>query len=131
MGQYNDISNLSYLAGVEPFEGIASTMNAAPPMLPAITASNRKIGRTCSMEGCSTQASFRFLYDRNRAYCAKHKSDGMIDYRSRKCEHLGCNVIASFNYFSLKKRRFCKVHAEPGMMVSHNVFLIVFFVAMI
>lgn len=83
---------------------------------------NKKIGRTCISEGCSTQASFRFPNEKDNVYCAKHKLSGMIDYRSRKCEHPDCTTIASFNFFGLKKRRFCKLHAEPGMLVAFRTY---------
>ena len=121
MGQYNELSSLSYLAGVESFESMNEITTGTPT--PVMATSNRKIGRICSIEGCPTQASFRFLNDKNRAYCAKHKSNGMVDFRSRKCEYIGCTIIASFNYLGLKKRRFCKVHAEPGMLVSQTIII--------
>ena len=121
MSQYNELSSLSYLAGVESFESMNGITAGTPP--PVMATSNRKIGRICSIEGCPTQASFRFLNDKNRAYCAKHKSNGMVDFRSRKCEYIGCTIIASFNYLGLKKRRFCKVHAEPGMLVSQTIII--------
>ena len=50
-------------------------------------------------------------------FCKTHKTDDMIDVKSKKCKD--CSKTATYN-FDGKKGEFCSVHAKEGMIYVYK-----------
>ena len=74
----------------------------------------------CKFEGCNIIPSFNFQGEKTRAYCRKHKQEGMINIRTTKCKFKGCDIISSFNFEEEKTPLYCFLHKKEGMINIKN-----------
>jgi hypothetical protein len=69
----------------------------------------------CAFEGCTKNPSYNFANEKGR-YCAKHKTDEMVNVQFKLCEHEDCNIQASFNYEGENKKLYCNTHKLFSMV---------------
>ncbi len=50
------------------------------------------------------------------AWCAAHKSEGMVNNRHRLCAFPNCTSHATFKHVGQPHPTFCGVHREEGMV---------------
>ena len=50
------------------------------------------------------------------AWCAAHKSEGMVNNRHRLCAFPNCTSHATFKRVTEQQPTFCGVHREEGMV---------------
>jgi hypothetical protein len=68
------------------------------------------VSTICKHDNCKTQAIFGLETDRNKIYCAKHKTTDTIDLVSARCKYDNCNKLASYGLDFDKKRIYCANH---------------------
>jgi hypothetical protein len=74
------------------------------------------MGKRCVHIGCTKiKPNFDILGGKGR-FCADHKSDDMVDVRSKQCEHLGCTKVNPKFDVSGGKGRFCADHKSVDMV---------------
>ncbi len=73
-----------------------------------------KPNRYCRHEDCFTTATFNDPNNKTPLFCAKHKTTGMVDVRSKKCIYEGCNRQPIYNIPG-EKAKFCGKHKTNEM----------------
>ena len=74
--------------------------------------------RYCIYDGCMTTASYN-IAGNPRRFCAKHKSNDMINVKTARCIHDGCMTIPSYNLAG-EKARYCVKHKKENMIDVTN-----------
>ncbi|KAK9843450.1 hypothetical protein WJX81_003124 [Elliptochloris bilobata] len=70
----------------------------------------------CHFENCRTWAYFNLPGSQRGMFCARHKSEGMVDVVNRLCAAEGCSKHPNFNHQDQTMAIFCSQHKEPGMV---------------
>lgn len=52
--------------------------------------------KLCENLDCKTQANFKMPNEKGKRFCAEHKKEGMINYRSVLCNVNGCDVVGIY-----------------------------------
>lgn len=68
----------------------------------------------CKFKKCSKYACYNFEGLKSK-FCKEHKSQGMVNVKSKKCEFKNCLKYPSYNYKN-EKPIFCKEHKSEGMV---------------
>jgi hypothetical protein len=70
----------------------------------------------CKEENCTTRASYNYEGFKKLMFCAKHRSETMVDIVNRKCQEPKCGKIPYYNYEGETRGVVCQAHAKNGML---------------
>ena len=74
-----------------------------------------RLDQLCIVPGCTTYKSFG-IQGGKITHCLSHKTEEMVDLKSRKCLENGCNLQPVFNFKGEKKGIYCGSHKKEGMI---------------
>ena len=65
---------------------------------------------------CDKRPIYNSLGEKQGAFCATHKLEGMVDVKNKSCEKNGCRKQPTYNLPGETERRFCATHKLKGMV---------------
>jgi hypothetical protein len=75
----------------------------------------------CQFPGCKTQPVFNLSGEKKAKYCAKHKTEDMIDIYNKTCQFPDCKTRPNYNLEGEKKAKYCTKHKTDDMIdITHK-----------